>query len=112
MSSYYEDDRPRRHRSTRERRRPAEFVEEVYESRGVAPRTDRLDLVRRRDSSVSSVEEVPRAFPPGDAYVRRRTVRESGGRRARSADRGRHGDDYYREEYRDSRKPRYSGRGK
>lgn len=111
MSSYYEEDtRPRRHRSTRERRRP-EYVEEVYEARGpIARGSGGLDLVRRRDGSVSSIEEVPRDFPPGgDAYVKRKVVRESGRRRARSAERGRYADDYYSDDY---RRPRHIGRGR
>lgn len=61
------------------------------------PRSSRTtDLVRRRDDSV---EDIPRDFPPEDAYVQRRSTR-----RARSDGRGRYDDDdYYQDTRRKSR---------
>ena len=83
--SHYDDDRPRRQRSTRERRRD-DYDDTVYDQTSRETR-----IVRRRDESVSSVEEVSRDSAPGDrggAYYRETTVRKSGHRpvRARSTD--------------------------
>lgn len=96
MSYYDDDNRPRRHRSERQRRpRATEYSDETYvESRGNGPRSSRqqTDLVRRpREDSDLSVEEVERDFPPGGGgYVKRKTtVREGGVRRAHSAGRDR-----------------------
>lgn len=110
MSTYYSEDRPRRHRSQRDRR-PRDYTEEeTYIARGgVDPRdARRMDLVpRRRDDSVSSVEEIQRDFaPPDGGYVRRKTTVREGvrpARRARSA--GRYDDSFY-----DDRRSEYSGR--
>ena len=75
MSSYYDDEAPRRHKSHRQSRRPVYEEEEVIESRTSRPQRQ-MDLVRRtRDDSSSSIEEVRRDFAPGEgAYVKRRTV--------------------------------------
>lgn len=93
------DNQDRRQRSDRNRdsrrNRPAYEEEEVVETRS-GPRSSRTtDLVRRRDDSI---EDIERAFPPGDAYVQRRSTR-----RARSDGRSRYDDDDY---YEDSRKSR------
>lgn len=72
MSGYYDDDEPRR-RSTRSRRQPV-YEEEIIEKRSTRPR-QQMEMVRRRDDSSDSVEEVRRDFPPGDGvYVKRRTT--------------------------------------
>ncbi|EXJ86246.1 hypothetical protein A1O1_06616 [Capronia coronata CBS 617.96] len=83
--SYYDDDRSRR-RGTRERRRDDYHDGTVYDQDVRDTR-----LVKRRDDSTSSVEEVSRDFAPGDrgaAVYRETTVRRSGHRpiRARSTD--------------------------
>lgn len=78
---------------------------------GVDPRdSKRMDLVqRRRDDSVSSVEEIQRDFAPGDGgYIRKKTTVRQGvrpARRARSA--GRYDDGYY-----DDRRSDYSRRSR
>ena len=91
--SYYDDDRSRRERSTRERRRDDYDDGTVYDTN-----TRDTRLVKRRDDSVDSVEEVSRDFAPGDrrAVYRETTVRKSGHRpvRPRSSD-DRYFDDRY-----------------
>lgn len=90
--SYYDDERPRRHRSTRERRTRDDYdAEPYYKSSGGARDTS---LVRRpRNDSFSSVEEVRRDFPPHGDYPRKSTARE--GRRSRSdGGRDKYGDPY------------------
>ncbi|KIX05013.1 uncharacterized protein Z518_05885 [Rhinocladiella mackenziei CBS 650.93] len=94
--SYYDDDRPRRHRSTRERSRRDDYDDTVYDED-----TRETRIVKRRDDSADSIEEVSRDFAPGDrggAYYRETTVRKSGHRptRARSTD-----DRYYDDRYDD-----------
>lgn len=93
--SYYDDDRPRRQRSNKDRSRRDDYEDTVYDQNSRETR-----VVRRRDDSVSSVEEVSRDFAPGDrgpAYYRETTVRKSGHRpvRARSSD------DWYDDRYDD-----------
>jgi hypothetical protein len=80
--SHYEDERPRRHHSTKERRTRDDYdVDPYYKSGGGVRETS---LVRRpRNDSFSSVEEVQRDFPPAGGYSRKTTVRQ--GTRARSA---------------------------
>ncbi|KIW37804.1 uncharacterized protein PV06_09793 [Exophiala oligosperma] len=94
MSYYGGDDRPRRAKSTRERSRRDDYDggtsydENVRDTR----------IVRRRDDSVSSVEEVSRGdFEPGGAYYRETTVRKSGHRpvRTKSDDDRWYDDRYY-----------------
>ncbi len=100
--SYDDDERPRRHRSTRERRTRDDYdADPYYRSGGGARETS---LVRRpRNDSFSSVEEVRRDFAPAGGYHRKTNARE--GRRARSDggrdkyadpydDRSSHYDDY------------------
>ena len=85
MSSYYDDETPRR-RSHR-KSRPV-YEEEIIERRSTKPKdSGQMQLVRRRDSE-DSVEEVRRDFPPGDGtYIQRRTTtRDRYGHRRRSAD--------------------------
>lgn len=95
--SYYDDDRPRRQKSTRERSRRDDYDDAtVYDQN-----TRDTRIVRRRDDSVDSVEEVSRDFAPGDrgaAVYRETTVRKSGHRpiRTRSSD-----DRYYDDRYDD-----------
>lgn len=96
MSSYYQDqDVPRRHRSHRPRTYEEEEIIEARNTR--APRNPgNMELVRRRDSSTSSIEEIRRDFAPGEYIKRKTTVRNRyPAQRARSADRGRYEDDYY-----------------
>jgi len=96
--SYYDDDRSRRAKSTRERSSRDSYDDTVYESRDSGRQTS---IVPRRDDSTSSVEEVSRDFPPGDrdgAYYRETTVRKSGRRpvgRSRSFGDDRYYDDRY-----------------
>jgi hypothetical protein len=96
--SYYDDDRSsRRQKSTRERPRRDDYDGTVYDENVRDTR-----IVKRRDDSASSVEEVSRDFAPGDrggAYYRETTVRKSGHRpiRTRSDD-----DRYYDDRYDDS----------
>jgi hypothetical protein len=95
MSSYYDDDRSRRQRSTRERRRDDYDDSTVYDQNVRDTR-----IVKRRDDSVDSIEEVPRDFAPGErgAVYRETTVRKSGHRpiRTRSSD-----DRFYDDRYDD-----------
>ena len=93
--SRYDDDGPRRQRSNRERSRRDDYEDTVYEQNSRDTR-----VVRRRDDSVSSVEEVARDFAPGDrggAYYRETTVRKSGHRPIRT----RSSDDWYDDRYDD-----------
>ncbi|KAJ4511311.1 hypothetical protein HRR83_006551 [Exophiala dermatitidis] len=85
--SYYDDDRSRRPRSTRERSRRDDYYDGTVYDQDVRD----TRIVKRRDDSSSSVEEVSRDFAPGDrgaALYRETTVRRSGHRpiRARSTD--------------------------
>ena len=76
--SYYEDERVSRRKSTRDRRRD-DYDDTAYDNRD----SKSSAIVRRRDDSVSSVEEVTRDFPPGErggAYYRETTVRKQGHR--------------------------------
>ena len=99
--SYYDDERPRRHRSTRERRTRDDYDVDSYHKSGGAIRE--TGLVRRpRDDSFSSVEEVPRNFSPDGGYPRKTAVR--GAPRARSAG----GHDRYGDPY-DDRSSHYEG---
>ncbi|KAJ9606544.1 hypothetical protein H2200_008552 [Cladophialophora chaetospira] len=84
--SYYDDDRSRRQRSTRERSKRDDYDDAtVYDQN-----TRDTRIVKRRDDSVDSIEEVSRDFAPGDrgAVYRETTVRKSGHRpiRTRSSD--------------------------
>jgi hypothetical protein len=94
--SYYDDDRSRRSKSTRERSRRDDYDDAtVYDTN-----TRDTRIVKRRDDSVDSIEEVSRDFAPGDrgAVYRETTVRKSGHRpiRTRSSDdRDRYYDDRY-----------------
>ncbi|KAF7508741.1 hypothetical protein GJ744_008988 [Endocarpon pusillum] len=90
--SYYDDERPRRHRSTRERRTRDDYDADPYYKSGGGARD--TSLIRRpRNDSFSSVEEVRRDFPPAGGYQRKSTARE--GRRARSdGGRDKYGDPY------------------
>ena len=86
MSYYDDDNRSRRQRSTRERSRRDDYDDgTVYDSN-----TRDTRIVKRRDDSVDSIEEVSRDFAPGDrgAVYRETTVRKSGHRpvRTRSSD--------------------------
>ena len=97
MSSYYQDqDVPRRHRSHRPRTYEEEEIIESRNTRAPPRNLGNMELVRRRDSSTSSIEEIRRDFAPGE-YVKRKTVVRNRypPQRARSADRGRYNDDYY-----------------
>jgi hypothetical protein len=91
--SYYDDEKPRRHRSTREQRTRNDYDTDPYYKSGGGGRES--DLVRRpRNDSFSSVEEVQRDFPPAGGYSRKTTVRQ--GTRARSAgERDRYAGDPY-----------------
>lgn len=97
MGSYYDEDPPRKHRA--HRRRPVYEEEEIIESRSARPQRQ-MDLVRRRDESTSSVEEVRRDFaPPGEAtkVYRRTTTRDKySAPRTRSVEYDRYNDDDYR----------------
>ncbi|KIW52286.1 hypothetical protein, variant [Exophiala xenobiotica] len=79
MSYYGGDDRPRRARSTRERSRRDDNDGTVYDENVRDTR-----IIKRRDDSVSSVEEVNRDFEPGGGYYRETTVRKSGHRPIRT----------------------------
>ena len=92
--SYYEDERVSRRKSTRDRR--DDYDDSRYDTKSSA-------IVRRRDDSASSVEEVTRDFPPGErgAIYRETTIRKQGHRpvnKARSFS-----DDYYRDDRYDDR---------
>jgi hypothetical protein len=92
--SYYEDDRGSRRQNGRGgKTREADYQEGTYySSRGGRDDRDNRDtrdnrqtsLVRRRDDSVSSVEEIDRDFAPGSGYVRETTIRKHGTRPARA----------------------------
>lgn len=99
--SYYEDERPRRHHSTRERRTRDEYDTDPYTNYKNGAGARETSLVRRpRNSSFSSVEELQRDFPPAGGYSRKTTVRQA--TRARSVGgRDRHADPY------DDRSSRY-----
>ena len=109
--SYYDDQEPRRHRSHRKSRAPV-YEEEVIETRNSrgAPR-GQMDLIRRRDDSSDSIEEVRRDFGPGEYVQRRTTVRdkyapEPYAPRARSVDR--YDDDSYYDDRKGSRRSKRS----
>jgi hypothetical protein len=117
MSSYYDADAPRRHKTHRSHRAPVYQEEEIVESRTSRPQRQ-MELVRRpRDDSTSSIEEVRRDFPPGDgAYIKRRTVVRDKypPARARSVDNDSYYDDYSRGNRRSDggrRSKRYDERG-
>ncbi|KAK5231955.1 hypothetical protein LTR47_007088 [Exophiala xenobiotica] len=80
MSYYGGDDRPRRAKSTRERSRRDDYDGGTVYDENVRD----TRIVRRRDDSVSSVEEVNRDFEPGGGYYRETTVRKSGHRPVRT----------------------------
>lgn len=113
MSEYSYDDRPRRHRPTRERE-PEYVTETTYIERGGrgAPVRDLVYRPAREDS----IEDIPRDFPPPGAEFKQTKYRETyeRPRRTRSAhhdydddymydryDRGRRSRDYdyYSDEY-------------
>ncbi|KAF2189659.1 hypothetical protein K469DRAFT_683072 [Zopfia rhizophila CBS 207.26] len=112
MSEYSYDDRPRRHRTTRERE-PEYVSETTYIERGGkgAPVRDLVYRPAREDS----IEDIPRDFPPPGAEYRQTKYRETHEpRRARSVnhryddrddysygryDRGRRSRDYDRDGY-------------
>ena len=82
MSSYYDDDRPRRSKSHRDKRRVAEYDDDDRPPPVRETRTTRMDLVRSpksrgspRSESLSSIEEVQRDFPPG-SYERTTRIRK------------------------------------
>ena len=86
--SYYEEDRVRR-KNTRDRRRD-DYDDMAYDNRDTK---SSAIVTRRRDDSVSSVEEVTREFPPGErgAIYRETTIRKQGHRPAKSRS---YSDDY------------------
>jgi hypothetical protein len=96
--SRYDDDRRSRHQG---RDRYDDYDDTRYDDRDAKSTTI---VRRRRDDSVSSVEEVTRDFPPGEgrAIYRETTVRKSGhrpvGGRTKSYD-----DDYYEDDRYDDR---------
>ena len=99
--SYYDDDRSSRRQNGRGgRTRESDYQDSNhYSSRGGRDDRDvrQTSLVRRRDNSVSSVEEIDREFAPGSGYVRETTVRKQGTRPARArsySGRDRYDDDY------------------
>ncbi|KAF2637023.1 hypothetical protein P280DRAFT_136673 [Massarina eburnea CBS 473.64] len=96
MSEYSYDDRPRRHRSTRERE-PEYVREETYIERGGRGQGAVRDLVYR-PAREDSIEDISRDFPPpGGTEYRKSKYRESyDPRRTRSAHRDYDHDDYYR----------------
>ncbi|KAF2691100.1 hypothetical protein K458DRAFT_67237 [Lentithecium fluviatile CBS 122367] len=97
MSEYSYDDRPRRHRPTREREREPEYVSETtYIERGGRGSGAVRDLVYR-PAREDSIEDIPRDFPPPGAEYRKTKYRESyEPRRTRSANRDFDYDDYPR----------------
>jgi hypothetical protein len=109
---YYDDDRGSKRQGSRGgRTREGEYQESnYYSSRGGHDDRDvrQNSLVRRRrDGSVSSIEEIDREFAPGQGYVRETTVRKHGTRpvRARSYNgRDRYVDDYDDPSYAQSRR--------
>lgn len=79
--SYYDDDRPRRRKSTRDRSPDDNVRESTYrpsrDSRDAG--RDNNSLVRRADSVSSADEDIRRDFPPGGGgggYYRETTVRK------------------------------------
>lgn len=104
MSSYYDDDEPRRYRNVqtrpRERGEPDYVREETYIERGKGPGPRGELVYRGRDDSI---EDIPRDFPPPGGRDRgndrrssyRSEVDDYGyGRRAKSASGRRDYDDY------------------
>ena len=85
MSEYSYDDRPRRHRSTRERE-PEYVAETTYIERGAKAPPVRDLVYRPRDHHHDdSIEDITREFPPPGAEYRQTRYRESyEPRRARS----------------------------
>jgi len=101
---YYDDDRGSKRQSNRGgRAREGEYQESnYYSSRGGHDDRDvrQNSLVRRRrDDSVSSIEEIDREFAPGQGYVRETTIRKHGTRPARA--RSYNGRDRYVDDYDD-----------
>lgn len=93
--SRYDDERPRRHKSHRERRPQYSSDEDDYSPPRRAKPTSK-DLVRSpRSLSVSSVEEVERDFPPGEKRYQRTTKIRKG---VRSSSRQPKSRRYYEEE--------------
>lgn len=103
--SYYDDDRGSRRQNGRAggRTRESDYQEtNYYSSRGGHDDRDvrQNSLVRRRrDDSVSSVEEIDREFAPGSGYVKETTIRKHGTRPARA--RSFNGRDRYIDDYDD-----------
>lgn len=95
--SRYDDDRRSRYKSSRDRY--DDYDDMAYDNRDAKSTT----IVRRRDDSVSSVEEVTRDFPPGErgAVYRETTVRKSGHRPAGGRSKSYDDDDYYEDRYDD-----------
>ncbi|KPI36464.1 uncharacterized protein AB675_2917 [Cyphellophora attinorum] len=92
MASYDDDRRSSRYKS--DRRSRDSYDDMAYDTRDSKSTT----MVRRRDDSVSSVEEVTRDFPPGErgAIYRETTVRKSGHRPVGSRSKSYENDyDYY-----------------
>lgn len=93
--SRYDDDRRPRHKPTRDRY-------DDYDDMSYDRDAKSTTIVRRRDDSVSSIEEVTRDFPPGDrggAVYRETTVRKSGHRPAGTRSKSYDDDDYYDDRY-------------
>ena len=112
MSSYYDDDEPRRYRNVqtrpRERGEPDYVREETYIERGKGPGPARSELVRR--GREDSIEDIPRDFPPprgaDRGYNRRSSYRSEYddygySRRSKSAAGRRYSDDYEDDRYTD-----------
>lgn len=103
--SYYDEDNyddHRRHKGDRDRRQrtePKYEEEEIIRARS-GPKGSSKDLVpsprqRRHDSSESSVEEIPRDFPPrGGGYDKRSDYSSRRARSAKDSRRGGRYDDY------------------
>ena len=98
--SYY-DDGPRRAKSGRSAKTRDDDYDDQYTSRGGRHGEVReTSLVRRRDDSVSSVEEIDRDFAPGNGgYVKETTIRKHGVKSARA--RSYNGRDRYDDRYDD-----------
>ena len=92
--SHYDDDRSRRTRSNRDRSYRDDYEDTVYDVNSKDTR-----IVRRRDDSSSSIEEIPRN---GQLY-RETVTRKSGHRpvRTRSDDDRYYDDRYYDDRYDD-----------
>ncbi|RMZ92407.1 hypothetical protein DV736_g337, partial [Chaetothyriales sp. CBS 134916] len=97
--SYYEDERVSRRRSSIRDRRRDDYDDSRYDDRDAKSSA----IVRRRDDSPSSVEEVARDFPPGDrgAVYRETTVRKQGHRPVTKAQSFSNDDYYYDDRYDD-----------